>query len=60
MFGLIYGLAHKFLNRCDIKYPNQTYKYFSLLDKEISKMAKQKCRDSKRVSLENKERLKLL
>lgn len=45
---------------CYIKYPNQTYKYFSLLDKEISKMAKQKCRDSKRVSLENKERLKLL
>ena len=45
---------------CYIHYPEQTCKYFSMLDKELSKMAKQKCRDSKRVSLENKERLKLL
>ena len=42
---------------CYIHYPDKTSKYFSLLDKEISKMAKQKCRDSKRVIKENKEKL---
>lgn len=45
---------------CYIHHPDETSKYFSLLDKEISRMAKQKCRDSKRVSLENKEKLKSL
>ena len=42
---------------CYIHYPEKTSKYFSLLDKEISKMAKQKCRDSKRVSPEAKKSL---
>ena len=48
------------VSSCYIHHPDETSKYFSLLDKEISRMAKQKCRDSKRVSPENKEKLKSL
>ena len=48
------------VSSCYIHHPDETSKYFSLLDKEISRMAKQKCRDSKRVSFDNKEKLKSL
>lgn len=39
-------------------HPALTLPYFHLLDDRTGKMAKQKCRDSRRVSKEDKERLK--
>lgn len=40
------------------KFPEETIPYFMRLDENIKKKAKQKCRDSRRISSEYKERLK--